>query len=200
MTTLKVGLTGGIGSGKTLASDRFAELGAEVIDTDQLSRELVEPGQPALAEIAAAFGDTVLQADGRLDRAALRRLIFDHPDARKRLEQILHPRIRAAMLARAGNSAAPYLVFVIPLLLETGQQGLVDRVLVIDAPETLQRSRAAGRDGVDPAEIDRILAAQLDRDSRLRGADDVLTNDRGIPDLIDQVDALHQRYLALATD
>lgn len=196
--TLKVGLTGGIGSGKTLASNRFAELGAEVIDTDQLSRELVEPGQTALAEIVAEFGEEILQADGRLDRATLRRLIFDRPDARERLERILHPRIRDAMLARAAQSAAPYTLFVIPLLLETGQQELVDRVLVIDTPETLQRRRAARRDAVDPTEIDRILAAQIDRDSRLRHADDVLINDRGIPDLINQVDELHQRYLKLA--
>lgn len=195
---LKIGLTGGIGSGKTTASEHFAELGAEVIDTDLLSRELVEPGQPALAEIVAVFGTQVLTRDGRLDRLRLRDQVFDDPAARRRLEDILHPRIRAAMLARAGQSNAPYVVFVIPLLFETGQQALVDRVLLIDAPEHLQRARAAARDTLDEADIARIMQAQTDRATRLRNADDIIRNDGDIEDLRAAVEELHRKYLQQA--
>jgi len=192
---LKIGLTGGIGSGKTAASDHFARLGAEVIDTDLLSRELVEPGQPALAEIVGEFGAGVLTAEGRLDRARLRERIFDDPAARRRLEAILHPRIREAMLARASRSTAPYVVFVIPLLFETGQQSLVDRVLLIDVPEDLQRARVAARDDLDETQIARIMQAQTDRASRLRQADDVICNDGSIQDLCAAVEKLHREYL-----
>lgn len=192
---LTIGLTGGIGSGKTVASDHFARLGAEVIDTDLLSRELVEPGQPALDEIVAHFGTGVLDAEGRLDRAALRARVFTDAVERRALEQILHPRIRAAMLERAAASKKPYVVFVIPLLMETGQQSLVDRVLLIDAPETLQRERAAARDGVDQAEIDRILAAQTDREARRRHADDIVVNDGDLAKLYEQIERLHRNYL-----
>ena len=192
---LRIGLTGGIGSGKTAASDHFARLGADVIDTDLLSRELVEPGQPALAEIAAEFGRPMLTADGRLDRAALRDRVFGDPAARTRLEGILHPRIRATMLARAEQSRAPYVVFVIPLLLETGQQALVDRVLLIDVPEELQRSRVAARDGADAAQIDAILRAQTDRKTRLQHADDVICNDGDINKLHTAIEDLHREYL-----
>ncbi len=198
MTSLKIGLTGGIGSGKTAASDRFAALGAEVIDTDILSRELVEPGQPALDEITKTFGTGVLAADGQLDRRALRRLIFNDPTMRRRLEDILHPRIRAEMLRRAANASAPYVVFVIPLLVEAGQQALVDRILLIDVPETLQRQRVADRDGSDPQHIDQILTAQTDRQTRRQYADDVIHNDGSLADLEAQVDALHESYLRLA--
>ena len=149
-TALRIGLTGGIGSGKTEASHAFARLGATIIDTDLIARELVEPGRPALAEIVAAFGPAVLDGAGRLNRARLRDRIFSDADARRRLEEILHPRIRDAMLARAERTTAPYVIFVIPLLFETGQQGLVDRVLLIDAPEAMQRRRVAVRDAVVP--------------------------------------------------
>lgn len=195
---LKIGLTGGIGSGKSVASNRFAELGAAVIDTDLLSRELVEPGQPALNEIVAEFGTSVLDARGHLDRARLRERVFADEAARKRLEAILHPRIRAEMLRRAERSDAPYVVFVIPLLFETGQQSLVDRVLLIDVPETLQRARVADRDGLQAGQIDAILAAQTDRATRLRLADDVICNDTNLDDLENAVRALHERYLQLA--
>jgi len=198
VTSLKIGLTGGIGSGKTAASDRFAALGAEVIDTDILSRELVEPGQPALDEITKTFGAGVLAADGRLDRGALRRLIFNDPTMRRQLEDILHPRIRAEMLRRAANVSAPYVVFVIPLLIEAGQQALVDRILLIDVPETLQRQRVADRDGDDPQHIDQILTAQTDRQTRRQHADDVIHNDGSLADLEARVDAMHKSYLRLA--
>ena len=192
---LRIGLTGGIGSGKTAASDHFARLGAEVIDTDLLSRALVEPGQPALAEIAAAFGTQVLAEDGRLDRKSLREIVFADATARKRLEAILHPRIRDAMLARADRSGAPYVVFVIPLLIETGQQALVDRVLLIDVPEELQRDRVATRDGLDAAQIDDILQAQTDRETRQAYADDVICNDSDIKNLHAAIEKLHRKYL-----
>ncbi|MCB1802394.1 MAG: dephospho-CoA kinase [Gammaproteobacteria bacterium] len=192
---LKIGLTGGIGSGKTAASDHFAELGAEVIDTDLLSRELVQPGQPALQEIVATFGDAVLDSDGRLDRAALRARVFADPGARRQLEAILHPRIRSAMLARAADSNAPYVVFVIPLLLETGQQSLVDRVLVIDVPVAVQRARVAARSGIDAAEIDAILAAQVTREQRVQAADDLIVNDGTLAQLHAAVAHLHRKYM-----
>jgi dephospho-CoA kinase len=196
---LKIGLTGGIGSGKTAASDHFARLGAAVIDTDLLSRELVEPGQPALDEIVAAFGDGVLNAAGELDRKALREVVFADPQQRHRLEQILHPRIRAAMLDRARDSDAPYVVFVIPLLIETGQQALVDRVLLIDVPEALQRVRVASRDRLDDTRIDQVLSAQTDRATRLRSADDVICNDGDLDELYTAIEGLHQRYLVEST-
>jgi len=192
---LKIGLTGGIGSGKTAASNHFARLGAEVIDTDLLSRELVEPGQPALKEIVATFGDQVLGDGGRLDRPRLGRLVFSNSKARQELEAILHPRIRTAMLARAEQSQAPYVIFVIPLLLETGQQNLVDRVLLIDVPEDLQRARVAARDGLDDARITGILQAQTDRTTRLRNADDIVCNDGDIAKLHAAIEELHQNYL-----
>jgi dephospho-CoA kinase len=194
---LKIGLTGGIGSGKSAASEYFARLGAEVIDTDLLSRELVEPGKPALAEIVSAFGDRILTAHGRLDRAQLRNLIFRDPAARQRLEHILHPKIRDLMLVRAERSSAPYVVFVIPLLLETGQQALVDRVLLIDVPEDVQRTRVAARDGFDQAQIERIILSQTDRTTRLANADDVIHNDGSLADLHAAVERLHRRYLDL---
>jgi len=192
---LKIGLTGGIGSGKTVASDHFARLGAEVIDTDLLSRELVEPGEPALAEIVDAFGTRVLTPEGHLDRAKLRDQVFNDPVARRRLESILHPRIRAEMLARAARSHAPYVVFVIPLLFETGQQALVDRVLLIDVPEDIQRDRVAARDDLDETQIGRIMQAQTDRATRLRQADDVICNDGSVQELHAAVEKLHREYL-----
>jgi len=198
VSRLRIGLTGGIGSGKTTVSDRFATLGAEVIDTDELSRELVEPGQPALQEIRDAFGDGIVDPAGRLDRGALRRRIFAEPDDRRRLEAILHPRIRDEMLRRAEASRAPYVILVVPLLLETGQHELVDRVLVVDAPEDMQRERAMRRDGADTGAIDRILAAQLDRATRLGHADDVIRNDATLDSLQQAVARLHRSYLALA--
>ncbi len=196
---MKIGLTGGIGSGKSAASDAFAALGATVIDTDLLSRELVEPGRPALAEIVAEFGTEMLDPGGRLDRGRLRERVFADSAARERLEDILHPRIRDEMLQRAERADAAYVVFVIPLLFETGQQTLVDRVLLIDVPEAVQRSRVADRDGLDAAQIDAVLAAQTDRATRLRLADDVICNDGSLDELQDAVRALHRRYLQLAT-
>ena len=192
---LRIGLTGGIGSGKTAASDHFARLGAEVIDTDLLSRELVEPGQAALKEIVDSFGAQVLTADGHLDRSRLGELVFGRPEARQQLEAILHPRIREAMLLRAEQSQAPYVVFVIPLLFETGQQALVDRVLLIDVPEGLQRARVAERDQLDDARITRIMSAQTDRETRRSNADDIVCNDGDIASLHAEIEKLHRKYM-----
>lgn len=195
---LRIGLTGGIASGKSEAARRFAALGVPVIDADAIAHELVAPDQPLLDEVVAAFGESLRLPDGGLDRAALGHLVFADPAARKRLEGILHPAIRAQMQARARALDVPYVVLMIPLLVETGGADQVDRVLVVDAPVADQRARLAARDGHDPARIDAILAAQADRATRLAAADDVIVNDGSVAALHEAVDALHRRYLALA--
>lgn len=197
---LKIGLTGGIASGKSAAATRLVELGADVVDADLLSRELVMPGQPALAAIVTHFGRSVLTAEGLLDRAGLRNRIFSDPTQRRALEAILHPRIRTAMLDAAARSQAPYVVLMIPLLVETGQQALVDRVLTIDTPTELQRRRLRTRDHLADAQIDQALAAQTTRAQRLLATDDVICNDRDLAALHAAVDVLHRKYLVLARD
>lgn len=193
-----VGLTGGIGSGKSTVARFFAELGAPVIDADIIAREVVEPGQAALDEIIATFGREMLDPDGRLDRARLRREVFATPAKRQALEAILHPRIRAEMKKRASALNAPYCIFVIPLLIETGQQRHLNRVLVVDAAPEDQRQRVRERDGSNDTEIDAILAAQVSRDERLAQADDVITNDNDLNHLKSQVINLNLQYIALA--
>jgi dephospho-CoA kinase len=195
---LRVGLTGGIASGKSAAAGCFAALGVPVIDTDELARRLTEPGQPALAAIVAAFGGAVLRPDGTLDRRALRGLVFADPGRRRTLEGILHPRIETAVLTACAAVTAPYLVLVVPLLLESGFVRHVDRVLVVDCPEKIQRERLAGRDGETPERIRQMLAAQTGRTERLARADDVLENTGSLTDLQAAVAALHGRYLRLA--
>jgi len=195
---LLIGLTGGIGSGKSTVASLFAGLGAGIVDTDLLARELTEPGTPTLARIAAEFGPEVLNPDGSLDRARLRERVFSDPAARARLEALLHPPIRDLMLERAARLQAPYVILVIPLLLETGQQSLVHRVLVVDCPEATQVERVRRRSGLPEAEIARIMASQIPRAERLAWADDVIENQGDAGDLPPQVGRLHQRYLALA--
>ncbi len=195
---LVVGLTGGIGSGKSTVAERFAARGVPVIDMDAIARELTAPGRPALDEIAAAFGPDILEPGGGLDRAALRRKIFADPGARRRLEAILHPRIRAEVERRLRELDVPYAVVVIPLLVESGQRDLVDRVLVVDAPEDLQVRRAMARDGIGADEARAVLAAQAGRRERLAAADDVIANDGGLDALDRAVAALHRHYLDLA--
>ncbi len=195
---LVVGLTGGIGSGKTAVSDRFAQYGVPVIDTDLLARELVEPGQPALATIVAEFGSDCLDERGQLRRAHLRERVFADPAGRRRLEAILHPRIRALARERIAASSAPYCLVVIPLLAETGMTDLVDRVLVVDVPEAEQIRRVMARDRVDEARARRILAAQAQRARRLALADEILDNAGDLDHLDRQVTDLHQRYSTLA--
>jgi len=195
---LRIGLTGGIASGKSTVAELFAALGVPVIDTDQLARALVEPGQPALAAIAAAFGPGLIGDGGRLDRAQLRARIFASPEARARLEAILHPRIRRATLAACSEAGGPYQLIVVPLLFESGFDALVDRALVVDCTEDRQRQRLASRDGETPERIEQILAAQLPREQRLAAADEVLPNEGELAALRAAVTTLHQRYLELA--
>jgi dephospho-CoA kinase len=195
---LRIGLTGGIASGKTTVAAIFAELGVPVIDTDTIAREVVAPGRPALAEIVETFGTGVLAIDGQLDRGALRRLIFTDTARRRQLEAILHPRIRAETLARADACRGPYHVIVVPLLLETGFASLVDRVLVVDCPEPIQRARLAERDHESAEQIERMIGSQIARDARLQAADDVIDNAGSLTDTRRQVEALHRRYLDLA--
>jgi dephospho-CoA kinase len=196
---LVVGLTGGIGSGKTAVSDAFARRGVPVIDTDVLAREVVEPGRPALVEIAAAFGAACLDAHGALDRGWLRRTVFADPQQRQRLEAILHPRILAALAERLRALRVPYCIVVVPLLVETGLQRQFDRILVVDVPEALQVQRVMARDRVDAEHARRILAAQASRSERLAAADEVIENAGTVAELEEQVAALHQHYLELAT-
>jgi dephospho-CoA kinase len=194
---LVIGLTGGIGSGKSTVSDALAARGAGVIDTDVIARELTEPGQPALGEIAATFGADLIRS-GRLDRDALRALVFSDADARTRLERILHPLIKDRMLERLDALDAPYAVLVIPLLFETNQHTLVDRVLVVDVPETVQRERVQRRSGLTHSEVDRIVASQISRAERLSRADDILDNSGDLPALLAQAERIHCSYIELA--
>ena len=193
-----VGLTGGIASGKSLAADRLASLGAAVVDTDVISREQTEAGKPALAEIGRQFGADLIRGDGTLDRARLRKQVFSDPGARKRLEAILHPRIRKAAWERAGRSAGSYLVMVVPLLVETGFTEGIDRVLVIDAPRELQLDRLRDRDGVTRREALAIFASQANRRQRRARADDIILNDGSRRRLARKVDELHAGYLRRA--
>jgi dephospho-CoA kinase len=196
---LRIGLTGGIASGKSTVSQRFLELGVPVIDADLAARAVVEPGTPGLALVANRFGPSVLDANGNLDRAALRNLIFKDPAARKSLDAILHPLIRAAMEKQAENVPGPYLVMVIPLLVESGNaRDRVDRVLVVDVDEAVQLQRVQARDGSSPEQAGAILAAQSSRSGRLAAADDVLPNSMTVADLRQAVDNLHQKYLQIA--
>ena len=171
-----VGLTGGVASGKSLASEEFRRLGVEVLDADQVSRWVVEPGQPALKEIAEAFGPDTLLADGSLNRAHMRRLVFSDPEQRKRLEEITHPRIREQIDRWLTRCTGPYGVIENAILIESGMFKNVDRVLVVDVPAALQRSRLEQRDGIDAALIEKMLSAQLPRESRLAQADDIIDN------------------------
>jgi dephospho-CoA kinase len=194
---LKIGLTGGIGCGKTTIAKLFAAKGVPVLDADSISRDLVEPGRPALQEIALNFGPEVLK-NGRLDRARLRRLVFAVPGARQWLESLLHPLVYAEMQRRIARLSAPYCLLVVPLLLETGRRDFVDRLLVVDCPTELQRQRVRLRDGSDDTEIDRILSTQVAREDRLAAADDVIENAADQEKLSEQVDRLHQFYLSLS--
>lgn len=197
---LIIGLTGGIGCGKSTVARQFEALGVPVIDTDLIAREVVEPGQPALADIAERFGRQILDASGRLDRAGLRQRVFADPTERRALEAILHPRIRAEALRRIAALQAPYCILSVPLLIESGWTELVDRVLLIDCPQELQIERAMARDGLPRRQIEAIMASQAERETRLRAADDIVRNDRDLDHLQRQVATLHQRYLALPPD
>ena len=194
----RVALTGGIASGKSTVADLFAALGVPVIDTDVIARQVVEPGQPALAKISATFGPDVLDTDGRLDRRRMRERIFADPDAKRRLEAILHPAIRAEMEQQSMAAQGPYQVLVIPLLTEGGRRDHVDRVLLVDVPEELQIQRLMMRDGVSHEQAQASLNAQATRAQRLALADDVIRNTGRVDGLREQVAELHGKYLRLA--
>ncbi len=197
---LRVGLTGGIGSGKSTVADFFAARGVPVIDTDELARELVRPGEAAHTEIVRQFGPDVLDTSGALDRGKMRNRVFNDPMQRKRLEAILHPRIRAEVQQQLASFNAPYAIIAVPLLIETGGGDLVDRILVVDCDESLQVQRVAARSGLEPAEVRRIMTAQASRKERLAHADDVIENNADLVQLEKQVTRLHERYLTLAED
>jgi dephospho-CoA kinase len=198
--TLVVGLTGGIGSGKTTVANGFSALGVPVIDTDKLARELVEPGQPALDEIISTFGSEAISADGQLDRDYMRQLIFTDNSRKSQLEAILHPRIRQRVRALLADIRSPYCIVVIPLLLETGQTDLVDRILVVDSPEKEQLTRVAARDSLSDNAIKAIIRSQVDRNTRLAAADDIIVNDRGMSELTGHIRKLHRHYMDIAHD
>jgi dephospho-CoA kinase len=192
-----LGLTGGIGSGKSAAAQHFVDLGVHLVDADQAARWVVEPGRPALTQIAEHFGEGVLQADGALDRAALRELIFKDPPQRVWLEGLLHPLIREEIRQYLARAESPYSILVSPLLLETSQHQMVQRVLVIDVPEAVQIERTVLRDKTNEEQVRAILKVQASREERLRRADDVIVNDRDPAWLKSEVERLHHFYLTL---
>jgi len=193
-----LGLTGGIGSGKSAAAEHFAALGVHVVDADHAARGVVDPGRAALAKIAEHFGADVLQADGQLNRGALRSLIFADPQQRLWLESLLHPLIREEIALNLAKAQSPYAILVSPLLVESGQHATTQRVLVIDAPQALQIQRTLLRDNTSEEQIQAILKAQASREERLSFADDVLVNDKDLKALHTQVERLHQTYLTLS--
>jgi len=195
---MRVALTGGIASGKTTVAELFAHRGVPVIDTDAIARQVVEPGQPALVQVLSAFGPAILDADGRLDRRSMRERIFADSDARRRLEAILHPAIRAEMERQSRIADGRYQILVIPLLAEGGRRDHVDRVLLVDVPEELQIQRLVRRDGVSHAQAQASLDAQATRAQRLAMANDVVRNSGLVADLEEQVGQLHEKYLRIA--
>ena len=194
---LRIGLTGGIASGKSTVAQRFMELGVPVIDADAAARAVVAPGKPGFAQVLKRFGSGIVAENGELNRGALRDLIFSDPGSRRDLEAILHPLIRADMDQSAEQAVGPYVVMAIPLLVEGGSRERVDRILVVDADEAVQLQRVMARDGCTEEQARAILASQASRSARLAAADDVLLNAGTVTDLRQAVDHLHQRYLQL---
>ena len=195
---LAVGITGGIGSGKSAAADRFSELGVPIIDADVIARQIVEPGRPACRKVIDAFGDEVASDDGGLNRAKLRKIIFSEPEKKTLLENILHPEIHAEILRQIAELSTPYTIVVIPLLAESKRQYPLDRILVIDAPAELQVSRVCARDDQSESEVKRVIQLQSSRPDRLAIADDVIENTGSLQSVRNSVDALHGKYLAIA--
>jgi dephospho-CoA kinase len=197
-----IGLTGGIGSGKSTVADHFVARGAALVDTDRLAHALTAPGGAAIEPIRAAFGDAVIAPDGRMDRAAMRALAFSDPEARHRLEAILHPMIRARTqddIRAAIEAGAPYVIVAVPLLVEAGPRaGRFDRILVVDCPPEVQVERVVARSALPPAQVRAILAAQASREARLAAADDVIDNSGAPLALTAQVDRLHAAYAGLS--
>jgi dephospho-CoA kinase len=195
---LRVGLTGGIASGKSLVANMFVKLSAELLDADQVAREVAAPGEAVLSAIRDAFGAQVLSSRGELDRAALRKLVFGDTEKRRTLDALLHPLIRARLLERLDQVRRPYVIVAVPLLVETDFAALVDRVAVVDCPESMQLERLMRRDGIPRAEAVAMIAAQADRATRLRAAHDVIDNSGDVEATRRQVALLHHRYLELA--
>jgi dephospho-CoA kinase len=194
----RIGLTGGIASGKSTAAKFFGALGVPILDSDQVARDVVEPGQPPLERLVERFGPSILTPDGHLDRPALREIVFSDPKARADLEALTHPAIGAAMEARSAEAGGPYQILVIPLLVEKNLAAHVDRVLVVDCEEQAQILRLRARDGSTLEQAKAILNAQASRAARLKAADDVIHNDTDMNSVRSQVAALHARYLDLA--
>jgi dephospho-CoA kinase len=197
---LVVALTGGVGSGKSTVAAHFAQLGVPVIDADEISHALTAAGSPVLDLVSDAFGEGLVDAQGRLDRAKLRALVFSEPSARSRLEAILHPRIREEMQRRLAGLSEPYAVLEIPLLFETGQTDIADRILVVDVPVSEQIRRVQLRSKLSEDEIQRIIDSQAPRSERLARADDVIDNNADPESLCNLISRLHRRYLKLAGD
>lgn len=197
---LRVGLTGGIGSGKTAVSDRFADLGAPVIDTDVLSREVVEPGEPALDELVKHFGEAILDNDGNLDRERLREMVFSDPGKKQRVESILHPAIRQRLqdkLKALEKEEHPYCIIVVPLLVETDFQEMVDRVLVVEAPRERRVQWVMSRSGLSRQEVETIMDTQASSETRRAVAHDIIDNDGSLAELLKKVDRFHAKYLVV---
>jgi len=195
---LLIALTGGIASGKSAVAEEFAKLGVPVLDTDQIARDVVTPGMPALDQLVAEFGREILDANGGLNRAHLRERVFSDPEQRRKLEAIMHPAIRAELARRSAAADGDYQVHVIPLLVETGRAEAYDRVLVVDCPEEAQIARLLARDGISREQAEGILAAQVSREERLNAAHDVIENTGTLADLQRFVQTLHRNYALLA--
>lgn len=195
---LRIGLTGGVASGKSTVADMFAEHGVPIIDTDLIARDVVQPGQPGLEEIERVFGAEVIDRDGALRRRRLRELVFADEGKRKMLEAILHPRIRDAALEKAEAAGGPYQIIVVPLLVGSPMQKMMDRILVVDVSEAVQLERLRQRDEETEEQARRMIAAQSGRADRLGIADDVVANDGSLEETADQVSSLHRQYLELA--
>lgn len=195
-----VGLTGGIGSGKTAVSDLFMQYNIAIVDADICARVVVEPGRPALEKIRQHFGDDILLADGNLNRAALRERVFTNSEDKAWLEALLHPLIGEEIMQQLQDASSPYVLFVSPLLVESKQNLICDRVIVVDVPEELQLERTSLRDNNDHEQVKRIMASQADRQTRLAVASDVIENIHGFDHLEEQVELLHQRFIQLAKE
>ncbi|MBR0567833.1 dephospho-CoA kinase [Azoarcus sp. L1K30] len=194
-----IGLTGGIGSGKSAVASRFAAHGIAIVDTDQIAHTLTGPDGAAIPLIREAFGKDMIAADGRLDRARMRTLVFANPEARQQLEHILHPMIRLESERQCATASSPYVILAVPLLIESGAyRERCSRICVVDCPPSLQIERVRARNGLSVEEVEAIIAAQSSREARLAAADDVIDNSSSLEALWQQVDALHQRYLSLA--
>lgn len=191
-----VGVTGGIGSGKTAVTDRLQQLGITVVDADLAARVIMEPGRPALAAVAEHFGTDILLPGGELNRAALRKIVFADPAERQWLEALTHPLIGEEIRSQLARAESPYVVLASPLLLETSQRAFCDLVIVVDVPESVQVARTMARDDNDADQVRRIIAAQMSRKERLEAADEVIDNSGSLEDLLRQVDALHEKLLA----